>query len=202
MLVIEDVHWASEPLLDLLDHVRGASRTLPSCSSAPRAPSCSTCRPSWGTGRLDVSAVTLGRLTDADSEGLLRALLGASEIPDEVAADPAARGRQPFYLEEMLAMLVERGAIARRDGGWVATEALSETSVPDSIHGVIAARLDLLEAAEREALRRCSVMGRVFWPSAVGSTRTCGRARPPHPRLRAPRLGVLRAPRVRRSSTR
>ena len=65
-------------------------------------------------------------------------------------------------------MLVERGAIARRDGGWVATEALSETSVPDSIHGVIAARLDLLEAAEREALRRCSVMGRVFWPSAVG----------------------------------
>ena len=65
-------------------------------------------------------------------------------------------------------MLVERGAIARRDGGRVATEALSETSVPDSIHGVIAARLDLLEAAEREALRRCSVMGRVFWPSAVG----------------------------------
>ena len=39
--------------------------------------------------------------------------------------------------------------------------------MPDSIHGVIAARLDLLESREREALRRCSVMGRVFWPSAV-----------------------------------
>jgi tetratricopeptide (TPR) repeat protein len=64
-------------------------------------------------------------------------------------------------------MLVEQGAIERADGGWAATERLALTSMPDSIHGVIAARLDLLEGREREALRRCSVMGRVFWPSAV-----------------------------------
>ena len=64
-------------------------------------------------------------------------------------------------------MLVEQGAIEERDGGWVEADRLAITSVPDSIHGVIAARLDLLESREREALRRCSVMGRVFWPSAV-----------------------------------
>jgi class 3 adenylate cyclase/tetratricopeptide (TPR) repeat protein len=169
VLVIEDVHWASESLLDLLEHLTARLEDTAVLLVCPARPELLDQRPSWGTGRLDVSAVTLGRLTDADSEGLLRALLGASEIPDEVAdriLQPA--DGNPFYLEEMLAMLVERGAIARRDGGWVATEALSETSVPDSIHGVIAARLDLLEAAEREALRRCSVMGRVFWPSAVG----------------------------------
>ena len=169
VLVIEDVHWASESLLDLLEQLTAGLEDTAVLLVCPARPELLDLRPSWGTGRLDVSAVTLGRLTDADSEGLLRALLGASEIPDEVAdriLQPA--DGNPFYLEEMLAMLVERGAIARRDGGWVATEALSETSVPDSIHGVIAARLDLLEAAEREALRRCSVMGRVFWPSAVG----------------------------------
>ena len=199
VLVIEDVHWASEPLLDLLEHLSAGLEDTAVLLVCPARPELLDLRPSWGTGRLDVSAVTLGRLTDADSEGLLRALLGASEIPDEVAArilQPA--DGNPFYLEEMLAMLVERGAIARRDGGWVATEALSETSVPDSIHGVIAARLDLLEAAEREALRRCSVMGRVFWPSAVGVDEDArGGARAPHSRLRVPRLGVLRAPRVR-----
>ena len=169
VLVIEDVHWASEPLLDLLEHLSAGLEDTAVLVICPSRPELLDLRPSWGTGRLDVSAVTLGRLTDADSEGLLRALLGSSELPDEVAdriLQPAEGN--PFYLEEMLAMLVERGAIARRNGDWVATDALAETSVPDSIHGVIAARLDLLEAAEREALRRCSVMGRAFWPSAVG----------------------------------
>ena len=150
VLVIEDVHWASESLLDLLEHLTAGLEDTAVLLVCPARPELLDLRPTWGTGRLDVSAVTLGRLTDADSEGLLHALLGASEIPDEVAdriLQPA--DGNPFYLEEMLAMLVERGAIARRDGGWVATEALSETSVPDSIHGVIAARLDLLEAAER-----------------------------------------------------
>ena len=49
----------------------------------------------------------------------------------------------------------------------MATGRLSEVRIPDSVHGVIAARIDLLEASERDALRRCSVVGRVFWPLAV-----------------------------------
>ena len=113
--------------------------------------------------------MTLAPLSADDAQGLLTALLGTAAVPEEVALRvlQPAEGN-PFYLEEMLAMLVERGAIERRDGGWTATDELATTSVPDSIQGVIAARLDLLEAREREALRRCSVMGRVFWPSAVG----------------------------------
>ena len=65
-------------------------------------------------------------------------------------------------------MLIEEGALERQNGGWVATGRLSKVRIPDSVHGVIAARIDLLEASERDALRRCSVVGRVFWPSAVG----------------------------------
>ncbi len=65
-------------------------------------------------------------------------------------------------------MLIDRDAIARENGGWSVRERVDDVELPDSIHGVIASRVDLLDAASREALRRCSVMGRVFWPSAVG----------------------------------
>ena len=74
----------------------------------------------------------------------------------------------PFFVEEMLQMLIEEGALERRDGGWVATGRLLGVAMPDSVHGVIAARIDLLDAEARDALRRCSVVGRVFWPAAVG----------------------------------
>ena len=65
-------------------------------------------------------------------------------------------------------MLIEEGALERRNGGWAVTGRLSEIRIPDSVHGVIAARIDLLDASARTALRRCSVVGRVFWPAAVG----------------------------------
>ena len=79
----------------------------------------------------------------------------------------SAEGIIRSFLEEMLQMLIEEGALERQNGGWVATGRLSEVRIPDSVHGVIAARIDLLDASARDALRRCSVVGRSFWPSAV-----------------------------------
>src|SRR5581483_4298483 len=76
----------------------------------------------------------------------------------------------PFYVEEMLEMLIERGALVRRNGGWDVRDEVAELPLPDSVHGVIAARIDLLDAEPREALRRCSVVGRVFWPAAAGAS--------------------------------
>jgi tetratricopeptide (TPR) repeat protein len=168
VLLIEDIHWASEPLLDLLDDVLAGLEDTAVLIVCPSRPELLDARPTWGTGRLDASSVTLAPLNASDSQSLLRALLGSDAIPDEVASRILAPAEgNPFFLEEMLAMLVEQGAIEERYGRWVEADRLAITSVPDSIHGVIAARLDLLESREREALRRCSVMGRVFWPSAV-----------------------------------
>ena len=65
-------------------------------------------------------------------------------------------------------MLIERGVLERRNGGWASAEGLEDVAIPDSVHGVIAARIDLLDASSRDALRRCSVVGRNFWPGAVG----------------------------------
>jgi class 3 adenylate cyclase/tetratricopeptide (TPR) repeat protein len=169
VLVIEDVHWASDPLFELLDHLVDAlesTAVLIVCSSRPELVAT---RPSWGGGRLNVSSLTLTPLDRPNAERLLQSLLGADVVPDHIAQAVLAPAEgNPFFVEEMLAMLVDQGALERRNGGWVATGRLDDAHVPDSIHGVIAARIDLLEAEERDALRRCSVMGRVFWPSAVG----------------------------------
>jgi class 3 adenylate cyclase/tetratricopeptide (TPR) repeat protein len=169
VVVVEDVHWGSAPLLDLLDDVLAKLEDTAVLVLCPSRPELLDVRPSWGTGRLRSSSVTLAPLGAGDAQRLLLELLDAESIPDSVVRqilEPA--DGNPFFVEEMLAMLVERGAVEHQGGRWVATEQLLGGIVPDSIQGVIAARLDLLEVQQRDALRRCSVMGRVFWPSAVG----------------------------------
>lgn len=169
VLAIDDVHWASEPLLDLLDDLAAGLEQTAVLILCPSRPELLDRRPTWGTGRLASSSLTLAPLSRTDAEELLEALLDTDVVPAHVtrAILGPAEGN-PFFVEEMLAMLVEQGALEKGEEGWSATERLVTTRVPDSIHGVIAARIDLLEAAERDAMRRCSVMGRVFWPSAVG----------------------------------
>ena len=168
MLVIDDIHWASAPLLDALEHFVDALEDTAVLILCPSRPELVDTRPTWGTGRLNSSSLTLAPLGTAESANLLEALLDGETVPQSVARailEPAEGN--PFFVEEMLSMLVEQGAVERSNGGWMATRQLETLKIPDSIHGVIAARIDLLQAAEREALRRCSVMGRVFWPSAV-----------------------------------
>src|SRR5207344_3042117 len=140
-LVVEDIHWASEPLLDLLTDVIDGLEDTSVLVVCPSRPELLDARPSWGTGRLNSSSLTLAPLTSRDAARLLQALLDVESIPEPVAAQilGPAEGN-PFFVEELLAMLVEQGAIEERQGTWVATERLAITSMPDSIHGVIAAR--------------------------------------------------------------
>jgi class 3 adenylate cyclase/tetratricopeptide (TPR) repeat protein len=168
VLVVEDVHWASAALLDLLEHLADTlseSRVLVVCTARPEL---LDVRPSWGAGIQNATTLALAPLSPDESAKLVSSLLGAAQVPEDLREPILASAEgNPFFLEEMLQMLIEEGAVERRNGGWVATGRLSELRIPDSVHGVIAARIDLLEASERNALRRCSVVGRVFWPSAV-----------------------------------
>jgi tetratricopeptide (TPR) repeat protein len=169
VLAIDDVHWASEPLLDLIDDVVQRLHDTAVLVVSPARPELLDMRPSWGASSLSSSAITLAPLEEGSAASLLRELLDAETVPEHVAdAILLPAEGNPFFVEEMLSMLVERGAIERRNRGWEVTPQLASVRVPDSIHGVIAARIDLLQAPEREALRQCSVMGRSFWPSAVG----------------------------------
>ena len=76
----------------------------------------------------------------------IETLLGEVQVPDDVRERVLASAEgNPFYLEEMLNMLIEEGALERQNGGWASTDRLADVSIPDSVHGVIAARIDLLE---------------------------------------------------------
>ena len=126
-------------------------------------------RPTWGAGKLNATTLSLTPLAPAEAAELVSSLLGEAQVPDDVRDRVLAHAEgNPFFLEEMLNMLIDQGVLERRNGGWVSAAGLGDASIPDSVHGVIAARIDLLEAVARDALRRCSVVGRSFWPAAVG----------------------------------
>jgi class 3 adenylate cyclase len=168
ILAVEDVHWASGALLDLLEQLAenlSDSKVLLVCTARIEL---LELRPTWGAGKQNATSLSLAPLSPADAAHLMSSLLGEAQVPGEVRERVLASAEgNPFYLEEMLNMLIEEGALERQNGGWVSTARLNEVSIPDSVHGVIAARIDRLEAASRDALRRCSVIGRSFWPAAV-----------------------------------
>jgi class 3 adenylate cyclase/tetratricopeptide (TPR) repeat protein len=168
ILAVEDVHWASGALLDLLEQLAenlSDSKALLVCTARIEL---LELRPTWGAGKQNATALSLAPLSPADASHLMSSLLGEAQVPGEVRERVLASAEgNPFYLEEMLNMLIEEGALERQNSGWVSTERLANVSIPDSVHGVIAARIDRLEAASRDALRRCSVVGRSFWPAAV-----------------------------------
>jgi class 3 adenylate cyclase/tetratricopeptide (TPR) repeat protein len=168
VVAVEDVHWASSALVDLLEQLAESlsdTRVLLLCTARIEL---LEARPMWGAGKQNATSLSLAPLSQADSAHLMSSLLGEVQVPDDVRERVLASAEgNPFYLEEMLNMLIEEGALERQNGGWVSTDRLADVSIPDSVHGVIAARIDLLEAASRDALRRCSVVGRSFWPAAV-----------------------------------
>jgi class 3 adenylate cyclase len=148
MLVFEDVHWADSSLLDLIELLAGRLRDLPILLLALARPDLLDVRPSWGGGLPAYTALPLEPLSDEESRELARHLLaeGASEA---VAA--GAEGN-PLFIEQLAATMLESGA---------------ETALPNSIRGLLAARLDALPQAERALLLDAAVVGKTFWRGAL-----------------------------------
>src|SRR5438094_176776 len=101
----------------------------------------------------------------------------AAELLDEllgVALPPSVRNAvveraegNPFFVEELLATLIDRGVLVRRNGGWSCAELPPGFEVPDTVQAVLAARIDLLPPAEKAALQAAAVIGRIFWTGPV-----------------------------------
>ncbi len=169
VLVVEDVHWASEPLLQLLEYLTDALADTSVLTICTARPEFLDTRESWGGGVRDSTSIRLAQLPEDESAELVQALVGGDGLSVELTDRIVARAEgNPFYVEEILQMLIDRNAIVRANGGWSIQSDLARDELPDSVHGVIAARIDLLDGGARDALRRCSVMGRAFWPHAVG----------------------------------
>jgi class 3 adenylate cyclase/tetratricopeptide (TPR) repeat protein len=166
VLVFEDLQWADTGLLDFIDHVLDWSRDRPIYLISLARPELMDRRPDWGAGRRNFTSLVLEPLSDGEIRELLEGLVPG--LPAATAARIRERAEGiPLYAVETVRMLLAEGHLERTDGAYRLVGDLSELSVPPSLHALIAARLDALEAADRTLLQAASVIGKTFSADAV-----------------------------------
>jgi class 3 adenylate cyclase len=162
VVLVEDLHWAEEPLLDLLERIaRDVQGPLLLVGTA--RPELLERRSAWGGGRRNASLLWLEPLSAAESARLVDEELAGALSEDVRALVVEHAEGNPFFAEELIATLVDQGVIERQDGGWLVRDLPEGFEVPDSVHAVLAARIDLLPPLEKAALQAGAVIGRVFW---------------------------------------
>ena len=159
VLVVEDIHWAEEPLIELL-------RALRQRVAGPLL-IVTTSRPEGREVLATDDWIELDPLTAEAAGDMLSELLGG-DLPGQARDLVIGRAEgNPFFIEELLATLIDRGILARTDGGWAMERAIDADELPDTVQAVLAARIDLLPGAEKRALQAAAVVGRVFWDTLV-----------------------------------
>jgi class 3 adenylate cyclase/tetratricopeptide (TPR) repeat protein len=166
--VFDDIHWAEPTLLDLIDHVADWSQDAPIMLVSTARQELLDIRQGWGGGKHNATTIQLEPLSEHDCEVLVENLLGMALLPMVAKARiaEAAEGN-PLFVEQVLSMLIDDDLLQRDDGHWVPTADLTTIPIPPTIHALLAARLDRLGGEERQVIERASVVGKVFYQSAV-----------------------------------
>ncbi|MDQ3380360.1 MAG: AAA family ATPase, partial [Actinomycetota bacterium] len=157
VLVFEDLHWSDDALLDFVEYLVEWAGGVPILALCTARPELLSRRPGWGGGKVNSSTILLSPLSGEETTMLVHALLGRSAIDADVQARLLENaGGNPLYAEEFTRMLSERPAHA---------------VLPETVQGLIAARLDTLPMEEKELLQDAAVVGRAFWLGALGNER-------------------------------
>jgi class 3 adenylate cyclase/tetratricopeptide (TPR) repeat protein len=168
MLVLDDVHWAEETLLDLIEYLTGWTRGVPLLLVCSARPELLERRPQALGPRANATVMLLGPLGSESADELVLWQLGAAPMPEALKESVlAAAEGNPLFVQELVRMLIDDGLIVRRQGAWEATAEVAGLAMPPTIQALLAARLDQLEAGERDVAQRASVVGHVFWSGAV-----------------------------------
>ena len=166
VVVIEDVHWAENPLLELLA-VTAREASGPLLLVATARPELTGRAQPWTEGNRNLSRLWLEPLSRDETELMLDGLTGGLPARVEHAIVQRAEGN-PFFVEEVLQSWIDTGVLRRTEHGSTAADLPRRVEMPDTVQGIIAARIDLLPALEKRALQAAAVIGRTFWraPSA------------------------------------
>ena len=155
VLAFEDIHWAEEPLLELIEHLSTWVREAPLLILCLARPELLDVHPGWGGGRVRATAIELEPLARRDSEELVDALLADTPLPAEVRGDLLEKTEgNPLYVEETIRMVTEGNGDGRM-------------RIPDTLQALIGARIDRLPTTGKTLLQRASVIGRIFWAGAL-----------------------------------
>jgi class 3 adenylate cyclase/tetratricopeptide (TPR) repeat protein len=157
VLVFEDLHWADDDLLDFVDELVDWVEDVPMLVLGTARPELLDRRPNWGGGKRNAQTLSLPPLGDDETARLLGSLLNRSVLPAETQQALLARaGGNPLYAEEYVRMLAEAGPGA-------------ELPLPETVQGIIAARLDTLAGEEKALVQEAAVVGKVFWVGALAA---------------------------------
>ena len=157
VLVFEDLHWADDGLLDFVDYLAEWAGGVPLLVVGTARPELLARRPGWGGGKPNALTLSLAPLSDQDTARLIGSLLGSPVLEaGQQTVLLAQAGGNPLYAEQYVQMLAEQGSGR-------------QPPLPESIQGIIAARLDLLAPPEKRLLQDAAVVGKVFWPGAVAA---------------------------------
>jgi class 3 adenylate cyclase/tetratricopeptide (TPR) repeat protein len=157
VLVFEDLHWADDALLDFVDYLGDWTKGVPLLVLGTARPELLARRPAWGGGKVNSSTILVPPLSEADTTKLLHALLGRSVLDTDIQTRLLEHaGGNPLYAEEFTRMLVERPEVP---------------VIPETVQGMVAARIDTLSAEDKDLLQDAAVIGRYFWLGALGGER-------------------------------
>jgi class 3 adenylate cyclase/tetratricopeptide (TPR) repeat protein len=156
VLVFEDIHWADDGLLDFVDGLVDWVDGVPLLVVCTARPELLERRPGWGGGKRNATTVSLAPLRDEDTARLVVALLKRPLLDAGTQRKLVGRSAgNPLYAEEFVRMLEAGVSIDAR--------------LPETVQGIVAARIDLLPPAEKELLQQASVLGKVFWSDALAA---------------------------------
>jgi class 3 adenylate cyclase/tetratricopeptide (TPR) repeat protein len=159
-ILVEDVHHADTGLLDFLDHLVDWARDVPVFVLAFSRPELDNARPGWGSGR-NRTLLALDPLDATSMDALIQALVPG--IPaDAVAAIAGQAQGIPLFAVETIRSLIDRDVVVPREGVYRLVGEVGELTVPDSLHGLLAARLDVLDPPVRRLVADASVLGSTF----------------------------------------
>ena len=159
VLVFEDLHWADDNLLDFVDYLVEWATESPLLVIGTARPELLERRAGWGGGKPNVATISLSPLSEEEIGRLLASLLEQPVMPADAQAPLLARaGGNPLYAEEYARMVSERGMAPTED-----------VPLPETVQGIVAARLDALTPEEKSLIQDAAVVGKVFWSGALAA---------------------------------
>jgi predicted ATPase/class 3 adenylate cyclase len=170
IIFLEDIHWADAGTLDFFEQLMNQRPDLPLLVIGLTRSTLFEQRPDWGKGSTQTLSLELLPLREADTRRLVAEILQkVPEVPDSLTDLIVKKAEgSPFYVEELIKLLIENGVIIRGMDRWsVELDRLSDLKVPATLTGLLQARLDSLKSEVRETLQQASVVGRIFWTDIV-----------------------------------
>jgi predicted ATPase/class 3 adenylate cyclase len=168
VMVFEDMQWADASLLDFIEYLLEWSRTSPLFVMTLARPELQDRRPTWGAATRNFTSVYLDPLPEGAMQELLGGLVPG--LPEALRGQILERAEGiPLYAVETVRMLLDRGALVQEEAAYRTTGTIESLEIPETLHALIAARLDGLTAEERRVLQDGAVLGKTFTKQALAA---------------------------------